>query len=47
MGFLPNTSFNVVYKLYLFDKKLRLLLLDIIERLEVNIRSVMAHELVA
>uniref|UniRef100_UPI00403DD140 Abi family protein n=1 Tax=Pasteurella multocida TaxID=747 RepID=UPI00403DD140 len=43
--FLPNTSFNEVYKLYLFDKKLRLLLLDIIERLEVNIRSVMAHEL--
>ncbi|EPE63902.1 abortive infection bacteriophage resistance-like protein, partial [Pasteurella multocida 93002] len=32
--FLPNTSFNEVYKLYLFDKKLRLLLLDIIERLE-------------
>lgn len=43
--FLPQTSFNQVYKLYLFDKKLRLLLLDIIERLEVNIRSVIAHEL--
>lgn len=43
--FLPNTCFNEIYKLYLFDKKLRLLLLDIIERLEVNIRSVLAHEL--
>lgn len=43
--FLPNTQFNEIYRLYLFDKKLRLLLLDIIERLEVNIRSVLAHEL--
>ncbi len=43
--FLPNVHFKNVYELYLFDKKLRLLLLDIIERLEVNIRTIMAHEL--
>ncbi|MFZ7156728.1 Abi family protein [Avibacterium avium] len=43
--FLPNTKFEDIYKLYLFDKKLRLLLLDIIERLEINIRSIIAHEL--
>lgn len=43
--FLEGVKFNEVYKLYIFDKKLRLLLLDIIERLEVNIRTIMAHEL--
>lgn len=43
--FLPNTSFDDIYKLYLFDKKLRLLMLDVIERLEVSIRSIIAHEL--
>ncbi|KGQ30733.1 Abi family protein [Gallibacterium anatis] len=43
--FLPNTNFNEIYRLYIFDKKLRLLLLDIIERLEVHIRSIIAHEL--
>ncbi|HDL1739080.1 TPA: Abi family protein, partial [Mannheimia haemolytica] len=44
-NFLENVQFEEVYKLYIFDKKLRLLLLDIIERLEVNIRNIMAHEL--
>ncbi|MGR6980321.1 Abi family protein [Testudinibacter sp. P27/CKL/0425] len=43
--FLPETKFVNIYRLYLFDKKIRLLLLDIIERLEVNIRSVLAHEM--
>lgn len=43
--FLPNTDFNQVYRLYIFDKKLRLLLLDIIERLEIHLRSVIAHEM--
>ncbi|CAN2039368.1 hypothetical protein GMMP15_110026 [Candidatus Magnetomoraceae bacterium gMMP-15] len=44
-SFLPGTSFNSVFNLYLFDKKLRLLMLDAIERIEVHIRSVIAHEL--
>ncbi|MDD7568278.1 MAG: Abi family protein [[Actinobacillus] rossii] len=43
--FLDNVVFEEVYKLYIFDKKLRLLLLDIIERLEINIRTIIAHEL--
>lgn len=34
-----------MYQLYIFDKKCRLLLLDAIERLEVMLRSVIAHEM--
>ncbi|WP_236824054.1 Abi family protein [Bisgaardia hudsonensis] len=44
-NFLPSTSFEEIYKLYIFDKKLRILLLDIIERLEIHIRGVIAHEI--
>ncbi|OOF56033.1 Abi family protein [Rodentibacter myodis] len=44
-NFIQGTDFNEIYRLYIFDKKLRLLLLDIIERLEINIRTIMAHEL--
>ncbi len=43
--FLDGILFEDVYKLYIFDKRLRLLLLDIIERLEINIRTIIAHEL--
>lgn len=43
--FLSGTNFIEVYNLYIFDKRLRLLLLDVIERLEVHIRSVIAHEM--
>ena len=43
--FLPDTKFEEIYRLYIFDKKLRLLLLDIIERLEIHIRGVIAHEM--
>lgn len=43
--FIPYTNFNQIYRLYIFDKKLRLLLLDIIERLEVHLRTVISHEL--
>ncbi|WII95494.1 Abi family protein [Moraxella haemolytica] len=43
--FLPNTDFHQVYQLYIFDKKLRILLLDAIERLEINLRSIIAHEM--
>lgn len=44
-NFLDSVIFEDVYKLYIFDKKLRILLLDIIERLEINIRTIIAHEL--
>ncbi|CAI09476.1 conserved hypothetical protein [Aromatoleum aromaticum EbN1] len=42
--FLAGTSFDKVFELYLFDKRLRLLMLDAIERIEVHVRSVVAHE---
>lgn len=44
-NFQPNTDFDRVIELYLFDKKLRFLILDAIERIEIHFRSVIAHEL--
>jgi abortive infection bacteriophage resistance protein len=43
--FLPGTSFEDVLTLYVFDKKLRLLLLDAIERLEVSLRAQLTNTL--
>jgi abortive infection bacteriophage resistance protein len=43
--FFRGTSFDNIVTLYLFDKKLRLLLLDAIERVEIYIRTIIAHEL--
>ncbi len=43
--FREGTSFNAIYSFYLFDKKLRLELLDALERIEVYFRTVIAHEL--
>jgi abortive infection bacteriophage resistance protein len=43
--FIEGADFEDIIKLYLFDKNLRLLLLDAIERIEIHIRSVIAHEL--
>ncbi len=40
-----NTSFNEVIKFYRFDKQLRLLILDAIERIEIYMRSIIAHEI--
>ncbi|MBI9088667.1 MAG: Abi family protein [Desulfobacterium sp.] len=42
--FQKNINFSDIIKLYLFDKKLRLLMLDAIERIEIQVRSVIAHE---
>jgi abortive infection bacteriophage resistance protein len=42
---LPGTSFNAVFNLYLFDKRLRLAMMDGIERVEIHLRAIMAHEL--
>lgn len=42
--FQAGTSFDDAVALYQFDKRLRLLMLDAIERLEVNLRTVIAHE---
>lgn len=43
--FQPGTEFDQVFNLYLFDKKLRLAMLDGLERIEIFVRSVIAHEL--
>ncbi len=40
-----GTYFNAVYDLYLFDKRLRLELIDALERIEVYFRTIIAHEL--
>ena len=42
---MPGTSFDGIIELYLFDKKLRLSVLDAVERIEVHLRTVIAHEL--
>lgn len=43
--FLPGTCFDRVFELYLFDKRLRLLFLDAIERIEVSLKTRLAHEM--
>lgn len=43
--FKDNTSFESIFDFYLFDKKLRLELMCAIERIEVYLRTIIAHEL--
>lgn len=43
--FVANTRFSDVLDLYLFDKKLRLLMLDALERIEIHLKTVISHEL--
>jgi len=43
--FQANVNFNDIVDLYLFDKKLRQLMLDGIERIEIHMRSILAHEI--
>ena len=45
-SFRPGTSFDDVLSLYIFDRQLRLLVMDAIERIEVSLRAVWAHHLV-
>ena len=44
-AFKPNTHFDDVVNLYIFDRELRLLVMDAIERLEVSIRTQWAYQL--
>jgi abortive infection bacteriophage resistance protein len=44
-AFLPETSFDDVLNLYVFDRELRLLVLDAIERVEVSVRTGWAYTL--
>ncbi len=41
--FLKNTKFSDILNLYIFDRELRLLLLDAIERIEISIRTQWAY----
>ena len=43
--FQDSINFNDIIDLYLFDKKLRQLMLDGIERIEIYMRSIIAHEI--
>lgn len=43
--FKPGTSFTDVLNLYIFDRELRLLVLDAIERVEVSVRCQWAYQL--
>lgn len=43
--FKPNTQFETIIDLYTFDRKLRLLLLDAIESIEVSVRSQLVYHL--
>lgn len=43
--FKPNTHFNAIVAIYDFDRKLRLLLLDAIERFETSLRASLANTL--
>ncbi|WP_125359204.1 Abi family protein [Stenotrophomonas sp. 278] len=43
--FQSNTSFEAVFQFYLMDKSLRILMTDALERIEVYLRTIIAHEL--
>jgi len=43
--FVPGTTSEQIIELYNFDRELRLLLLDAIERIEISFRSVMVNEM--
>lgn len=42
-AFLPGTDFNTVWDRYVFDRHLRLLVMDAIERIEIAVRASIAH----
>jgi abortive infection bacteriophage resistance protein len=44
-SFEPGTAFDVVWRRYTFDRQLRLLVMDAIERVEITIRTGLAYEL--
>lgn len=42
-SFIPGTEFDAAWDRYIFDRRLRLLMLDAIERIEVTIRTQLSH----
>lgn len=43
--FRPNTTFDTIWERYVFDRQLRLLVMDAIERIEVAVRTQLAYHL--
>lgn len=43
--FIPGTTFNQILDLYTFDRKLRLLVMDAMERIEIAVKSIMINEM--
>lgn len=43
--FQANTSFENIFEFYLFDKRLRIELTDALERIEIYLRTIIAHEI--
>src|ERR1017187_880014 len=43
--FAPNTTLSRVFRIYRFDRKLRILIVDALERLEVSIKTQFAYHL--
>ncbi|HET9622319.1 MAG TPA: Abi family protein [Kofleriaceae bacterium] len=41
--FVPGTKFDVVWERYCFDRELRLLVMDAIERIEITVRTQLSH----
>lgn len=44
LRFRPGTDFSRIWRYYLFDRRLRLLIMDAVERVEIVLRSQIAHE---
>lgn len=44
-GYIEGTSFNNMYQLYKFDKRLRHILLEILESIEISLRTYIAYHL--
>lgn len=44
-SFKPNTTFEAILDRYIFDRKLRLLLMDAIERIEIAVRAALTNTL--
>jgi len=43
--FLPGTTFDDILQLYVFDRELRLLVLDALERIEISLRGTLSSTL--
>lgn len=43
--FCPEATFNDALELYLFDKRLRMLVMDALERIEIGVRTTISNEM--